>query len=58
MTINIALSTSEGLVLACDSIASSLGYFVPAFGSHVETREGDYVAKYKNQDIVTHVTNS
>lgn len=58
MTINIALSTSEGLVLACDSIASSIGYFVPAFGTHVEIREGGYTASYKAQDIVTHVTNS
>jgi hypothetical protein len=59
MTINIALSTSEGLVLACDSIASSIGYFLPAFGRQVEVQpDGSYVAKYKFNDVVTHVTNS
>lgn len=59
MTINIALATSEGLVLACDSIASSTGYFVPAFGEHVETQgDGTFIAKYKYSDVVTQVTNS
>jgi hypothetical protein len=59
MTINIGLATSEGLVLACDSIASSIGYFIPAFGDHVETLEdGTFVARYKFPDVVTQVTNS
>ena len=31
MTINIALATSEGLVLGCDSIASSIEYVVDPF---------------------------
>jgi hypothetical protein len=59
LTINIALATSEGLVLACDSIASSTGYFIPAFGDHVEAQAGGkFLATYKIGDVVTHVTNS
>src|SRR6185437_2947307 len=59
MTINIALATSEGLVLACDSIASSTGYFIPAFGDHVEAQaDGKFLATYRFSDVVTHVTNS
>jgi hypothetical protein len=53
------VSTSEGLVLACDSIASSIGYFIPAIGDHVEAQpDGNYVAKYGFHDVVSQVTNS
>jgi hypothetical protein len=46
-------------VLACDSIASSTGYFLPAFGDHVETLEdGTFVARYNYANVVTQVTNS
>jgi hypothetical protein len=59
MTINIALSTSEGLILACDSISSTTGYFVPAFGDHVQSIDGTtYTATYKISDVVTQVTDS
>ncbi len=49
MTINIALATSEGLVLGCDSIASSIEYVVDPFelnqpedekGNPLQDREG------------------
>jgi hypothetical protein len=59
LTINIGLATSEGMVLACDSIASSTGYFLPAFGDHVETLEdGTFVARYNYANLVSQVTNS
>lgn len=58
MTINIALSTSEGLILACDSIASAVGYFVTAFGDHVVVNGDTYTATYKIADVVTQVTDS
>ena len=40
MTINIALATSEGLVLGCDSIASSIEYVVDPFELN-QTRDDD-----------------
>ncbi len=42
MTINIALATSEGLVLGCDSIASSVEYVIDPFElDGVEDEEGN-----------------
>jgi hypothetical protein len=59
VTINIAVSTSEGLVLACDSISSQIGYFVPAFGAQSEAQsDGSYVSKYKSEDVIARATNS
>ena len=59
MTINIALQTTEGLVLACDSISSQIGYFLHAFGPQTEIQQdGTYIARYKPEQVVTQVTNS
>jgi hypothetical protein len=59
MTIGIGVVTSEALVLGCDSIATTLGYFVPAFGSHVSQNEDQsFTANFGMADVVTQVTNS
>ena len=46
-------------MLACDSIASIVGYYVPALGDHVEeSEEGNFVARFNYSQVVTQVTNS
>lgn len=48
MTINIALATSEGLVLGCDSIASSIEYVVNPF--ELEQPNDDLGEPLKHED--------
>lgn len=48
MTINIALATSEGLVLGCDSIASSIEYVVNPF--EMEQPNDELGEPLKNED--------
>ena len=57
MTINIALATSEGLVLGCDSIASAVEYFVNPFGCPREkAADGTLKITITPDDIVQQVT--
>ncbi len=57
MTINIALATSEGLVLGCDSIASAAEYFVNPFGCPREkSADGTLKITITPDDIVQQVT--
>jgi hypothetical protein len=66
MTINVALVTTEALILGCDSIASSTGYFLDAFqhydrnddGSTKFDDEGRIVARFRPDDVRQLVTTS
>lgn len=54
MTINIALATSEGLVLGCDSIASSVQYVVDPFELHqAEDQRGNPLADEEGHPLVS-----
>lgn len=58
MTINIAVVTSEALVLGCDSIASATEYLVDPFACEYESKDGVLHAKITPSDIVQRVTNT
>ncbi len=59
MTINIAVVTSEALVLGCDSIASSTEYLVNPFTCESEDSDEGYLrVKVTPADIVQQVTNT
>src|SRR5579871_474563 len=59
MTINVAVVTSEALVLGCDSIASTMRYFVDPFSvPSVDLGDGKVQLTVSTDDIVPHVTNS
>lgn len=49
MTINVAVITSEAVVLGCDSVSSSLQYFIDPFNFLDRTPEGDIVADAQGQ---------
>ena len=52
MTVNVALVTSEALILGCDSIASTRGYYLNPFKFPLEPdEEGKYVLKFTFDDI-------
>jgi hypothetical protein len=59
VTINIAVLTSEALVLSCDSIASVTEYFVDPFTCHNErTEDGSLSVTVTSADIIPQVTNT
>ena len=59
MTINIAVLTSEALVLSCDSIASVTEYFVDPFTCPGErTEDGSLSVTVTAVDIIPQVTNT
>jgi hypothetical protein len=59
MTINIAVVTSEALVLGCDSISSVTQYFVDPFSNHFQdVGDGKYQLSFFMKDLVPQVTNS
>src|SRR5437588_10762654 len=59
MTINIAVLTSEGLILGCDSIASITEYFVDPFAcANERAHDGSLRVTVTPADIVPHVTNT
>ena len=54
MTINIALATSEGLVLGCDSIASSIEYVVDPFElSQPKDEQGNPLADEDGRPLIS-----
>ncbi len=59
MTINIAVLTSEALVLSCDSIASVTEYFVDPFACPSErTDDGSLSVTVTAADVIPQVTNT
>src|SRR6266702_2107962 len=59
MTINVAVVTSEALVLGCDSVASVIEYFVNPFACTQEPADdGSFRIKVAPGDIVQQVTNT
>jgi hypothetical protein len=59
MTINIAVVTSEALVLGCDSIASSTTYLVDPFEcARDEGDDGSFKIRVNPDDVVSYVTNT
>ena len=59
MTINIAVLTSEALVLSCDSIASVTEYLVDPFTCHSQrTEDGSLNVTVTTADIFPQVTNT
>jgi hypothetical protein len=59
VTINIAVLTSDALVLSCDSIASVTKYLVDPFACHSERTEDDSLSvTVTAADIIPQVTNT
>lgn len=58
MTINVAVVTSEALVLGCDSIASVTGYFVDPFEKAEQLPNGKLRLEIGPEDITQQVTNA
>jgi hypothetical protein len=58
MTINIAVVTSEALVLGCDSISSVTQYFVDPFSLPMDNVDGErFRLELSIKDLVPQVTN-
>ena len=67
MTVNVGLVTAEALVLGCDSVASTSGYFldpialpwtVGADGKPIRDADGKFSLKFNYQDYQSVVTNA
>ncbi len=67
MTINIALATSDALVLGCDSVASAREYFLRPFGTGLQRDskgellqdgDGNFTMKFNFTDLSSVVTNA
>lgn len=67
MTINIALATSDAVILGCDSIASTTQYFLDPFdlewekgadGKHAKDGDGKFRLKFDYSDYQAVVTNA
>jgi hypothetical protein len=59
MTINVAVVSSEALVLGCDSISSVTEYFINPFAHPAEhAGDGRYQVSFSMNDLVPQVTNS
>ena len=67
MTINIALATTDALVLGCDSVASTSNYFIDpmriaweldANGTPIKDSNGKYTLKFDYGDYESIVTNA
>ena len=66
MTINIGLVTSEAVVLGCDSVASTTGYFLDPFSRLVLDKDGNpklddkgkLIAQFEMSEIEEVVTNA
>ncbi len=65
MTINVALATSDALVIGCDSIASTVTYFVDPIAIHARRESaltpdasGKYTLEFTAEDIEPVVTNA
>lgn len=67
MTINLGLVTSEAVVLGCDSIASTTGYYLDPFaldwemgpdGKWLQDTDGKFSLKFDYRDYEQIVTNA
>lgn len=66
MTINVALVTNEGLILGCDSVASTIGYYLDpsklipkgADGNWIQDDDGNWNVKFNFFNLDQLVTNA